>query len=266
MSIVKNLGFKVKQGALDINKLSKIIEDAYSTYNRSTDKQKTSFAPSTIGYGHGKCPRYWYIAFDGATFVETNEPASWATMFSGIASHERLGELLERSQLTVTNIELEFVHDDPPIRGFIDVTIDRNGDEVIGEIKTTRTEAFRARRAKMTPPDYHLIQILIYMYLRKAESGFFLYEDKNDHSILVMPVYMDDANRELVEYVLEWMRTVKQSWEDRKLPENPYRSNAKECKGCPVRDTCFDAEIYGQGDVKIGPLRLLQPAVSKKNA
>jgi CRISPR/Cas system-associated exonuclease Cas4 (RecB family) len=255
-SIVKNLGHKTFHGPLDVGKLTKIIEDAYATYNEPRDRKKRSFAPSGIGFGHGKCPRYWYIAFDGAVFIESNTPQGVANMKTGIAAHDRLGELLERSSLNVKGLEVEFQHNNPPIFGYIDAIIDRAGEEVIGEIKTTRTEAFRARQAKMSPPDYHLIQILIYMYVREAESGFFMYEDKNTHELLIMPVYMDEENKQYVEDVFEWLRTVNQSWRDRKLPEIPYRKNAKECKSCPVRDVCFDADQYGKGDVRLEPLKL----------
>jgi CRISPR/Cas system-associated exonuclease Cas4 (RecB family) len=260
MSIVKNLKYKQAHGMIDAKKLADIIERAYEAYNETKRREKRSFAPSGIGFGSGRCPRYWYIAFDGADFVESNDPQSVANMHNGILAHERIGELLERSELNVVGLEIEFEHQDPPIRGFIDGVIERSpGEEVIVEIKTTRTEAFKSRQAKMEPPDYHLIQILIYMYLRGTESGFFLYEDKNDHSLLVMPVYMDDANRELVEYVLDWMRGVRKSWENRKLPAIPYRKNALECKSCPVRNVCYDPEQYPkEGDHKIAPLRLVR--------
>jgi len=254
--VVKNLAHKQNHGPLNIDKLTKIIEDAYASYNEPTERQKRSFAPSGIGFGKGKCPRYWYIAFDGATFEENSDPQSIANMKTGIAAHDRLGELLERSSLTLEGLEVPLEHHDPPIFGYIDAVINRGGEVVIGEIKTTRTEAFRARQAKMSPPDYHLIQILIYMYIRNAESGFFLYEDKNTHQILIMPVYMTEENREYVEYVFDWMRTVKQSWKDRELPQIPFRSNSKICKDCPLRNTCFDREQYGEGDVKIEPLEL----------
>jgi CRISPR/Cas system-associated exonuclease Cas4 (RecB family) len=255
LSIVENLKYKQSKGLIDIAKLTKIIERAYESYNEPTFKQKTSFAPSKIGYGSGKCPRYWYIAFDGAEFDDKFTAQSIATMTNGTMAHERLGDLLKRSSLDVT-LEEEFFHDDPPIHGFIDAIVMRGDDEVIGEIKTTRMEAFRVRQAKMEPPDYHLIQILIYMYLRKAESGFLLYENKNDHALLIVPVYMTDENTELVEYVLEWMREAKLRWERRELPMIPYRKNAKECKECPVQATCFDPEKYDEGDVKIEPLTL----------
>jgi len=255
--VVKNLGHRINHGELDIGKLSKIIDDAYATYNEPTERRKKSFAPSQIGFGHGKCPRYWYIAFDGATFEENNQPQGIANMKTGIAAHDRLGELLKRSSLDIVGLEVPLEHTDPPIFGYIDAVINRGGELVIGEIKTTRTEAFRARQAKGEPPDYHLIQLLIYMHIRNAETGFFLYEDKNTHEILIMPVYMTDERKEYVEGVLEWMRGVRKSWEDRKLPEVPFRSNSKICKGCPLRNTCFDEEQYGEGDVKVEPLKLL---------
>lgn len=258
-SIIKNLSYRPNHGPLDVEKLSEIIEAGFDTYNTERYRQKKSFAPSQIGFGHGKCPRYWYIAFDGAMFVEENDATGIGNMKSGIASHERIGDLLKRSDLQLKGLEVKLEHDDPPIFGYIDVIVDRKGEEVVGEIKTTRTESFRSKQAKMKPPDYHLIQILIYMYLREAESGFFLYENKNDHQLLVMPVYMTERNKEFVEYAFGWMREVREMWEQRKLNKVPFRKNSKICKGCPVRDTCFDPEQYGEGEDLIAPLRLLQP-------
>jgi len=169
-SIVKNLAYRVNHGDLDVKKLSKIIDNAYAAMNEPQFKQKTSFAPSTIGFGHGKCPRYWYIAFDGAMFVESRLGQDYANMQTGTDAHERLGKLLENSELDVKFLELELTHDDPPIRGFIDVGVDRQGQEVIGEIKTTRSEAFNARQAKMQPPDYHLLQILWMRTVKKLHT------------------------------------------------------------------------------------------------
>lgn len=255
-SIVKNLAYRVNHGDIDVKVLAGIIDRAYAAMNKPEFKQKTSFAPSGIGFGHGKCPRYWHIAFDGAMFIETRRGQDYSNMQTGTDAHERIGKMLESSELDIVAIEQEFTHADPPIRGFIDAIINRNGQEVIGEIKTTRTEAFKARQAKMTPPDYHLLQILIYMYLRGADSGFFLYEDKNTHEMLLMPVYMDDTNRDIVESALDWMRNVRKQYVDGNLPTVPYRSNSKVCKSCPVRDTCF-SDKYGEGDIDIDPLNIM---------
>lgn len=254
--LIKNLSFKVSHGPLDVDKLASIIEDAYETYNEVVETQKKSFAPSKIGFGSGRCPRYWKIAFDGAPFDDKKDPKSIANMKSGIASHERIAELFKRSTLDVEAIEHALEHSDPPIFGFVDVIINRAGERVVGEVKTTSNESFIRRQAKMEPPDYHLIQILIYMYLLEADSGFFLYENKNTHEILIMPVYMDEKNKQLVEDVLSWMRMVRGVWQDGKLPSRPFTRKSKECKDCPVSAVCWDDDKYGDGDIDVEPLRL----------
>ncbi len=254
--LIKNLGFKVTHGPLDVEKLAGIIEDAYASYNEVVETKKKSFAPSKIGFGSGRCPRYWFIAFDGAPFDDPKEPKSIANMKSGIAAHERLGELFKRSSLNVKHVELALEHEDPPIFGFVDVVIDRAGENVVGEIKTTSSESFTRRQAAMQPPDYHLIQILIYMYVLEAESGFFLYENKNTHELLVIPVYMDEKNKKMVEDTFSWMRNARALWTERKLPARPFTKKSKECKDCPVSGVCWDDEKYGEGDVNVDPLRL----------
>jgi CRISPR/Cas system-associated exonuclease Cas4 (RecB family) len=255
--LIKNLGFKVEHGPLDVEKLSRIIEDAYATYNEVVETKKKSFAPSKIGFGSGRCPRYWYIAFDGAPFDDPKDPKSIANMKSGIDAHNRIGELFKRSSLKVDHVELPLEYSDPPIFGFVDLVIDRAGEKVVGEIKTTSLESFTRRRSSMKPPDYHLIQLLIYMHVLEAPSGFFLYENKNTHEILVMPVYMDEANKELVERTLQWMREARKAWEDRVLPMRPFTKKSKECKDCPVSAVCWESEKYGDGDADVEPLRLL---------
>lgn len=255
--LIKNLGFKVNHGPLDVQKLAQIIEDAYDSYNEVVETKKKSFAPSKIGFGSGRCPRYWYIAFDGAPFDDKKDAHSIANMKTGIAAHDRLGELFKRSQLEVEALELPLEHEDPPIFGFVDVVINRAGERVVGEIKTTRSESFAVRQSKMTPPDYHLIQVLIYMYVLESDSGFLLYENKNTHDLLVMPVYMDEKNKKLVEDTFAWMREVRGLWEERKLPARPFTRKSKECKDCPVAAVCWESEEYGEGDINAEPLRLL---------
>jgi CRISPR/Cas system-associated exonuclease Cas4 (RecB family) len=254
--LIKNLAFKVQHGPLDVAKLAGIIEDAYESYNGIVETKKKSFAPSKIGFGSGRCPRYWYIAFDGAPFDDKKTAKSVANMRSGIDAHERLGELFKRSTLEVEHIELPLEHSDPPIFGYVDVVINRAGERVVGEIKTTSAESFARRRASMAAPDYHMIQILIYMYVLEADSGFFMYENKNTHELLVMPVYMNDENRNLVEDTFEWMRQARKAWEDRELPARPFTRKSKECKDCPVAAVCWESEKYGDGDAVVDPLRL----------
>jgi CRISPR/Cas system-associated exonuclease Cas4 (RecB family) len=254
MSIVKNI-HRVSHGDLNIDKLISILEEGYGKYQTEKFTQKKSFSPSKLVYGHGACPRYWYIAFEGAIFIESPDAESVANMKNGIASHERLEEVFKNSSVDVLGTEVELFNEDPPIFGYIDVIIDRAGEEVIAEIKTSRTEAFKSRRASGKPPAYHTMQLLIYMHVRDVKTGFLLYEDKNDHSLLVIPVYMTEENQQWVDDAFGWMREVRKSWVSKKLPARAFRRNSKECKGCPVFKTCY--EQYEDGDVEIESLRQL---------
>lgn len=255
-SITENLGFKKSHGDLDIERLTKVIEDGYKTYNKSGYIQKYTFSPSTIGYGHGRCPRYWFIAFNGAIFNENSDPDSIANMLNGTMAHDRIAELFRRSDLDIIEVEQELKTEDPPVRGFIDVMVDRAGEAVVGEVKTTRNVIFLHRRAKMEPAPYHIMQVLLYMWGKGVDMGFVLYENKDSHKILIIPVRRQDHEEDLEE-LLAWMRNVYQTYEDDTLPTRPYKSKkSKVCKRCPVRDACWDD--LDEGEIDIETLSVLQ--------
>ena len=50
---------------IDAAGLTEKIQSGYTVNRIDKQTQKKTFAPSTIAYGHGECPRYWYLAFDG---------------------------------------------------------------------------------------------------------------------------------------------------------------------------------------------------------
>lgn len=74
-AIIKGLKHKRESSGFDVDRLSQIIEEAYVRVGKSGHpdgfKTKKTFAPSSIAYGHGTCPRYWYLAFSGAEFVDS---------------------------------------------------------------------------------------------------------------------------------------------------------------------------------------------------
>lgn len=255
-SLVKNLRFRKSHGDLDIDRLAQIIEDGYKSYNSSEYIQKKTFSPSTIGYGHGRCPRYWYIAFNGAIFNKEADPQSIANMMNGTLAHDRIGELFTRSTLDVVEIEQELITEDPPVRGFIDVVIDRAGEEIVGEIKTTRNVIFMHRQATMKPAGYHILQVLLYLWGKDLEMGFILYENKDNHEVLIIPVRRQDHEEELEE-LLGWMRNVYATYTDDKLPVRPYKSRrSKVCKRCPLLEACWDD--LDEGEVTIEELSVLR--------
>jgi hypothetical protein len=107
----------------------------------------------------------------------------------------------------------------------------------------------------MKPKTGHLIQLLIYMKILGKKRAVLIYENKNNHDLLVLPVEVNDYYRQWVDGAFEWMRTVRKAWESKTLPTKNYRSNSKICKTCPISNTCADA---GVGSVKIASLEALR--------
>ncbi len=63
--IVKNLKFKKHSGKFfDPERFAQLLDESYRNTKRADGEMtKKSFSPSSIGYGHGTCPRYWYMAY-----------------------------------------------------------------------------------------------------------------------------------------------------------------------------------------------------------
>lgn len=240
--INKALRFKKQPKGFDAHKFAEILENAYLAQRRETKwTQKTTFSPSSIGYGKATCARYWYHAFTGAEFDESATDAlGVANMSYGSDAHARIEGLLEQAGVLLDK-EVEITLEDPPVRGYADVLIDwPDFGEVIGEIKTTRQEMFEWRRSTMKPATYHMYQILLYMKARNKKMGFLLYENKNDQSFLVIPVEWNAANEKYLEDALEWLRLVRRAWEAGEVPNRGFpTARNKNCRECPVRATCW---------------------------
>src|SRR6478736_8213668 len=133
------------RGTYSVEDLNEIFEKGYLSHVRDVGiVKKETFAPSSIGYdGNGRCPRYWYMAFEGKyVFEDNNDAMSYATMSSGRTAGERIAQLFKTAG-TLVDAEVEVRLQDPPIRGFIDVLVRlEGGDIAVGEIKTTRQEIF----------------------------------------------------------------------------------------------------------------------------
>ena len=250
MSQFANLYFK--KTPYDVEKLAKVLDASYSdSFNINEEIKKERFSPSVIGYGSGTCPRRWVLAFRGGEWHQEHSSQSVDNMEAGTDAHARIQGNLQNSQLKVI-IEQELVVEDPPIKGYVDAVIeDFNGFNLVIEIKTTRTEAWQSRRAKNKGPAYQTLQLLLYLYYLNERYGLLLYEDKNDHEKLLIPVEMTENNKKVIENVISWMRTVYQAYKDDKLPKNPFRSNSKICKACPLQKWCFSQP---KGDLDIAVL------------
>lgn len=243
---------------IDVNALVEKIQYGYIANRGPRYQQKKTFAPSTIAYGHGECPRYWYLAFDGGEFEDYSDPFAGANMTNGTKSHERIQQAMKDAGILIDS-EFKITYEDPPIFGFGDVILDWNGEELLGEIKTAMAEGFEYRKKNKKAKSGHLIQILIYMKILKKSKGVIIYENKNNHELLAIPIEVNKYHVKWVDQAFDWMREVRKAWEEKKLPKKNYRSNSKICKTCPLAKVCASA---GEGDIKINSLEPLDESMS----
>jgi CRISPR/Cas system-associated exonuclease Cas4 (RecB family) len=252
-NLISSLLNKPKDTKLNSKKFVKMLNSAYQDTNTVKEfKQKKTFAPSTIGYGHGTCARYWFIAFNGAEFTENIPAANIASMRSGTDAHERIEKLIESTGI-LKQKEREIKSVKPPVRGFADVVLEIDDEEIIGEIKTIKDQYFIQRKSEGIPSPSHLLQLLVYMKIEGAQEGFILYENKNDNELLAIPIQMSEKNEDYIDYVFEWMEEVYSSYKDNILPRRGYTKSTWTCKSCPVSETCLEKE---DGDKKINNLKV----------
>lgn len=243
MDLVKNNEGYTLAKAFGVKEFGELLESHMGRESKFT--QKKSFAPSGLGYS-GSCPRYWYYAFNGANFEYENDGPSISNMDAGSAAGKRLADMIEAAGMLV-EAEGEARYEDPPIFGYIDVIVNWKGEQVVGEIKTTKTETWQTRVANNKVPAYQMAQLLLYMYIKNLDKGFFLTENKNDNQLWVLPVKMTEERRQAVEEILEWMRATKKNADEGELPTRPFTKGSFQCKGCAVKTTCWDG--YKRGSV-----------------
>lgn len=246
--IVETEKLTLAQKRFDVAKLAGILDEGYQRkFGRdASDRQKKSFAPSGVGYGSGTCPRQWFYAFTGGVVREDDtDTAGLANMAYGTDAHARLQAVFNESGILVEE-ERKVISEDPPIFGYADLVIDWQGEEVVGEIKTTRSESYVSKKAKNQPAGYHLLQVLIYMKVLGLNKGFLLYENKNDQNLLLLPVTWNVANTKLIDDTFEWMRKVYANWQAGTKPKRPFRSEkSPACKSCPFTQHCWNDEEDG---------------------
>ena len=251
------------------------INAGYLVKTKTKFVKKNNFSASGLTYGAGECPRYWTLAFDGQITYDNSDAMGVANRTQGTLGHGRIQEAIEASGLLAQDLEMDPIPrkysqqthpamefrvktDDPPFDGYGDVMIDYKGERLVGEIKTIRNDEFEYRKINRRPKMAHLMQLLLYMKVWKMRKGVMIYENKNTHELLTLPVVVSEHYRAWAEEVIEWMKLVYKNWQEKQLPEIPYRSNSKICKVCPIQKACAEA---GDGTIKIKPMRLLKDEV-----
>ena len=252
-NFLKQVIDKQPEGPINTKDFIAKIESGY-TANRGTEfKKKKTFSPSTLVYGNGACPRYWFLAWTGAEFEDNANAYAVANMDSGSDRHKRIQNAITDAGIMVEE-EKKIIAEDPPIFGFADAIVQWGEEQPVVEIKTMREESFSYRK-HAKPPSYHLMQLIIYMKVLGKRLGILLYENKNSHELHAIPVEVNEHYKAWGEYAFDWMRKVRKQWESGEIPKKPYRSNSKVCKTCPLQKACADAET---GKIKIDPLEYLE--------
>jgi CRISPR/Cas system-associated exonuclease Cas4 (RecB family) len=244
---------------LNSEELIEKIRSGYTINRVDKFTQKKTFAPSTIAFSHGECARYWYLAFEGGVFEDNADAYGGANMTAGTKSHERIQEAMGNVPGFLVDSEFKITSNDPPIFGYGDVILNWEGEDLLGEIKTMPSEGFEYRKIHGKPKTGHLVQLLIYMKILKKKRAVLIYENKNNHDLLILPVELNDYYAGWVDRAFDWMREVRKAWENKTLPEKNYRSNSKICKTCPLSKVCAEA---GAGDIKIQALEPIDEALS----
>ena len=199
------------------------------------------------------CPRYWAFAFKGADMQSDFTPWQVANMESGTYGHERIQKAIADSGIMLDK-ETKMTNDNPPMLGYRDVLVKWDDKELPIEIKTCNDASFEARKNSRKALPYHIEQLLMYMRIGGHDLGAILYENKNTHELLAIPVEMTDAYNRWLDSLFEWMGVVYDAYLDDEIPKKQYRSNSKVCASCPLRTVCDQTDQFG---LNIKPLEHL---------
>lgn len=216
-------------------------------------KDQQWFRPSSLTYkwGSGMCARYWYYIFHQYPRFAKNDVKGVATMGHGTHRHEVLQEKFKQFDEFV-EIERELKLENPTMRGSCDLVMLIDGEEQIGEIKTTKQETWYKRQLE-GPPYYNILQLCLYMHMAGVNKGFLLIENNNNREVLLFPVEYTDALRADVQALLDWMEEVEAATKDSEsdpglLPERCFTKGSYNCKGCPFKKECWSGP---EGDISL---------------
>lgn len=231
-----------------------VVAKIYSGYiEDDKEKKKISFSPSGLFYGSGACARRWVLSFDKGLFQSKAGALQFAGMHNGTLAHQRIQNAMLRSGLvTEEQVEVEVKYEDPPIWGFADCILEVDGVTYLGEIKTTKHQNFDYRRNTGKIADYHLAQMLIYMYILDLPNGMVIYESKDTNELHAITLEMTPERRAWVESTFEWCRKVWAFYKREELPAMSFRKNSKVCQACPVELRCYNSPEGTQKVERLG--------------
>lgn len=225
---------EIKSGAELEVEFVKIIDDHLAKRNEPVIKKVGGFHPSYTN----QCKRYWYYLFEGTEMTTSFRSQTYRIFDNGHAVHERLYSYMREIGILVAE-EIPVTYDSPPIEGTADGIIDLDGHKLI-ELKSISTEGFHYRQLYKKPKDEHYRQAQIYMRCLDLDSGFVIYENKNNQEILPIYVERDDA---FIDKLFKKYTGIYQSYLDKQIPAQPYKRSSAHCQNCDLAGKCWSENV-----------------------
>jgi len=212
------------------NTLCKAIDDQLLKKNETIFKKVSGFHPSYTN----QCSRYWYYLFDGVDVTSDFSPQTHRIFDNGHAVHDRLYGYFRDMGILVDE-EIPVTYSDPPIEGTADGIINWYGDKLI-ELKSISSEGFHYRQIYKKPKDEHYRQAQIYMQCLNLDSGFVIYENKNNQEIL--PIYIQ-KDQDFINKLFKKYREYYGNFVTQSIPDRPYKRTSKNCSSCDLAALCW---------------------------
>jgi CRISPR/Cas system-associated exonuclease Cas4 (RecB family) len=203
-----------------------------------TEKAKKNFSPSKLGFGSGKCARMWYYRFEGELDQQdTGDHKSKLKRLFGTKYHEIIQGILPENPGWL--LEQKVINNDPPIFGYVDLYDEVNNVPV--ELKNAPSNKFNSAKDTNVGDESHVIQLLIYMKLKKATQGVLFYIDRTTLDTHAFSVIMTEFHEAYIDGLFRWMQKVRSAFLAGTKPTRLEGATEKSfpCTFCSFQKTCW---------------------------
>lgn len=225
----------VKDVQVEIRKtLTEGVDEHLQKRNAPTFKQVSGFHPSYTN----QCSRYWYYLFNGVELTQSFSPQTYRIFDNGHAVHNRLYSYFRDMGILVEE-EIPVKNDSPPIEGTADGIIEWYGRKLI-ELKSISSEGFHYRKLYNKPKDEHYRQAQIYMRCLNLDSGYVIYENKNNQELL--PIYIEKDDK-FIDKLFKKYTEYYNNYLNKEIPQRPYKRTSANCSSCDLAALCWSENV-----------------------
>lgn len=208
-------------------------------------KIKLHFSPTDTD----KCPRQLWYEFKDFPKEELST-TEMSTLAIGNMTHDFLEKILPKQLCTEYRIELEW--NGVPLTGYVDsIVLTKDGLAVV-DYKTIKDMGVKFIEEK--PKDAHVMQVQLYLDVLKLKTGYILYWNKSDGTMIEHKIEYDST---IIRRVAKFFKDVQEALEKNKLPEAKYLPLEDwRCRYCKYSKFCqegidnFKITDILQGDSK----------------